>query len=133
MKFSEVTLPSNRKFGIFFFFVFMVVAVYFFWNDMVLESSIAAGVSCIFLLVTIVKDDLLLPLNKLWMRFGLFLNLIVSPIVLGAIFFLIFTPVGLAVRLFGRDELDLKRQDLETYWKFRDSAERNKESFKQQF
>ena len=133
MKFSEVTLPSNRKFGIFFFFVFMVVAVYFFWNDMVLESSIAAGVSCIFLLVTIVKDDLLFPLNKLWMRFGLFLNLIVSPIVLGAIFFLIFTPVGLAMRLFGRDELDLKRQDLETYWKFRDSAERNKESFKQQF
>ncbi len=133
MKFTEVKLPSNRKFGLLFSFVFMLAAAYLFWNDLVLGGSLAAGIGCIFLLVTIIKDDLLLPLNKLWMRLGFLLHLIVSPIVLGTIYFLIFTPTAFAMRLFGRDALGLKKQQLKTNWKPRDTSGQERVSFKQQF
>ena len=73
-------------------------------------------------LITFVNEHALLPLNKLWMKFGQLIGIIVSPIVLGIIFFGIFTPYSLLMRLFGRDELQLKLRKRKSYWKLRDQS-----------
>ena len=88
--------------------------------------------SLIFLFLTIVKDDILLPLNKLWMRFGFLIGMIVSPIILGIIFFGLFTPIALIMKLSGRDELKLKLKKKPNHWISRSELIKS-ESFKQQF
>ena len=132
MKFSDIELPSNRKFGFFFTFVFVVAAVYFFNSTNMIWAYIFTIASLIFLFVTLAKADILLPLNKLWMRFGLLLGMIVSPIVLGVIFFGLFTPIAFFMRLSGRDELRLKLSKKASYWISRSELLKS-ESFKQQF
>ena len=132
MKFSEIELPSNRKFGFFFTFVFAVAAAYFYYSANVSWAYVFSGAASIFLLVTLIKSDALLPLNKLWMRFGLLLGMIVSPIVLGIIFFGLFTPIAFFMRLSGRDELRLKLSKKASHWISR-SEPLKSESFKQQF
>lgn len=133
MGFSEVQFPSNRKFGFFVSFVVIVVAAYFWWKG-AMQLSIVLGVAgVVFALITILKDELLLPLNKLWMRLGLLLGMIVSPIVLGVMFFFLFTPISFLMRLFGRDELHLKKCASTSYWKLRETAGSNGDSFKYQF
>lgn len=132
MKFSEVKLPSNKKFGFFFTFVFAVTAAYFFYSENITQASAFIAAALIFLVVTLVKSDALLPLNKLWMRFGLFLGMIVSPIVLGIIFFGLFTPVATLMRLIGRDELRLKFTKKASHWITRSEPIKS-DSFKHQF
>ena len=132
MKFSEIKFPSNRKFGFFFTFVFVVVAAYFYYSDNVTWAYVFSAAAMIFLLVTLIKSDALLPLNKLWMRFGLLLGMIVSPIVLGIIFFGLFTPIAMLMRLRGRDELRLKFTRKASHWISR-SEQIKSESFKHQF
>ena len=132
MNFSDIKLPSNRKFGFFFTFVFVVAAAYFFNSTNMIWAYIFAITSLIFLTVTLAKADILLPLNKLWMRFGLLLGMIVSPIVLGVIFFGRFTPIAFFMRLSGRDELRLKLSKKASHWISRSELIKS-ESFKQQF
>ena len=132
MKFSEIELPSNRKFGFFFTFVFVVVAAYFFYSTKVMWAYAFTLASLIFLVITLVKSDALLPLNKLWMRFGLLLGMIVSPIVLGIIFFVLFTPIAILMRLSGRDELRLKFTQKVSHWISRNEPIKS-DSFKHQF
>ena len=132
MKFSEIELPSNRKFGFFFTFVFVMVAVYFHYSANVSWAYVFIAMAMIFLLVTLIKSDALLPLNKLWMRFGLLLGMIVSPIVLGVIFFGLFTPIAMLMRLSGRDELRLKYAQKASHWISRGEPIKS-ESFKHQF
>ena len=132
MKFSEIELPSNRKFGLFFTFVFAVVATYFYYSANVNWAYVFIAAALIFLLVTLIKSDVLLPLNKLWMRFGLLLGMIVSPIVLGIIFFGLFTPIAILMRLSGRDELRLKFTQKASHWISRGEPIKS-ESFKHQF
>ena len=108
INFSEVELPSSKKFGFFFTLVFALVAVYFYLNDSLTWGYYFSTAAVIFSIVTIVKADFLLPLNKLWMRFGILIGMIVSPIVLGVIFFGLFTPIAFLMRISGRDELRLK-------------------------
>jgi len=86
----------------------------------------------IFLLVTLLKSDVLLPLNKLWMRLGILLGMIVSPIVLGIIFFGLITPIAMLMRLSGRDELHLKFTQKTSHWISREEPVKS-ESFKYQF
>jgi hypothetical protein len=74
-----------------------------------------------------------LPLNKLWFGLGILLGKIISPIVLGIMFFILITPVALATRAFGRDELKLKKRNLNTYWVSRNPAGPAKDSFKNQY
>ena len=105
---AKIELPTNRKFGLFFTFVFLVVASYFFLRDSILISYIFFALAAVLLLITFINEHALLPLNKLWMRFGQLLGIIISPMILGIIFFGIFTPYSLLMRLFGRDELQLK-------------------------
>lgn len=85
MKLSEIEIPSNRKFGFFFTFVFAVAAAYFCKAENRNWAHALFVASSIFLLITLIKSDALLPLNKLWMRFGLLIGMIVSPIVLALI------------------------------------------------
>ena len=132
MKFSEIELPSNRKFGFFFTFVFAVAAAYFYYSANVSWAYMFSVAAMIFLLLTLIKSDALLPLNKLWMRFGLLLGMIVSPIVLGIIFFGLFTPIAILMRLSGRDELRLKFAQKASHWISRDELIKS-ESFKHQF
>jgi hypothetical protein len=133
MKKFDLELPSNRKFGYFFTFVFILFGVYFYVVESIILSSIFLAVSFLFIIVTIINSEILLPLNKLWMRLGLFIGLIVSPIVLGAIFFGIFTPLSLLMRACGRDELSLKIKVCKTYWKTRNDKHKEYVSFKNQF
>ena len=122
MDFSEIKLPSNKKFGFFFSLVFTFCAAYFYFNGAVTWVYYFSSAGAIFFVVTIVKADLLLPLNKLWIRFGLLLGMIVSPIVLGLIFFGIFTPTAFLMRLSGRDELRLKLNKKPSHWISRSEA-----------
>lgn len=132
MKLSEIELPSNRKFGFFFTLLFAATATYFF-NFVNMEwAYVFILLSLIFLVITLVKQDILLPMNKLWFRFGLLLGMIVSPIVLGMIFFGIFTPTATLMRLCGRDELKLKFKNKLSHWVIRRESIKS-ESFKNQF
>ena len=132
MKLSEVVLPSNRKFGIFFTIVFALFAVYFFLNGPMKFVYPFCVLAFSFILITAVKADILLPLNKLWMSFGLLLGMIVSPFVLGLIFFGLFTTIALLMRLYGRDELRLRFNNKKSNWISRREPVR-KDFFKNQF
>ena len=132
MNFSEIELPSNRKFGLFFTFVFAVAAAYFYYAENIVWTYAFVVASLIFLLITLIKSDALLPLNKLWMRFGLLFGMIVSKIVLGIIFFGLFMPIAVLMRLGGRDELSLQFSQKASHWKTR-SEQIEPESFKNQF
>lgn len=88
--------------------------------------------SVVLVIVTILNADSLLSLNLLWMRLGLLLGFITSPILLGVIFFGMFTPIAILMRLSGRDELRLKFENKKSHWISR-SIPNQFESFKLQF
>ena len=133
MNFSEIELPSNRKFGFFFSGVFVTTGAYFYLESNVVISYLFTALGLLFLMVTLVKADVLLPLNALWMRFGLLLAMVVSPIVLGVIFFGLFAPVGILMRVFGRDELSLKLNQKNSHWVHRNALSGQTSTFKNQF
>lgn len=132
MNISQVELPSNRKFGVFFTAIFLAASIYLRLKGIEGAFLGLAGLSAAFLIVTLIKPDLLRPLNALWMRLGLLLGMIVSPVVLGVIFFGMFTPLALFLKLIGRDELRLRPGRGPSYWVVRD-AEMQSGSFKDQF
>ena len=136
MKTSELQLPTNKKFGFFFAAVFLVATTYFYINNA--SSSVVSTLGVVglsFLVATLVNPDVLLPLNRLWMRFGLLLGMIISPIVMGIIFFGLFTPMSLTMRLFRRDELRLRFRNKKTHWILRDFPDGDElsDSFKRQY
>ena len=132
MNFSEIQLPSNKKFGFLFVFIFGITATYFFSSSNMIFGYVFMSASLGFLFIILIKDELLLPLNRLWMKFGLILGMIISPIILGIIYFGIFTPIAILMRVFGRDELRLRLKKRKTHWVIRkNTLERN--SFKNQF
>ena len=112
---DEVKIGSNRSFGIVFFIVFLIIAIYPFLNqgELRLWSLI---VSIIFLILGLLNSKLLLPLNKIWFRFGILLGKIVSPLVMGIIFFFVVTPIGILMRILKKDLLNLKFNKKTTYW-----------------
>ena len=128
----KTDLPSNRKFGLFFTAVFLAASVYFYIQANAIFVFTFGGLAIIFLLVTIVRAEVLLPLNKLWMGLGHLIGMFVSPLVLGFIFFGIFTPIGFIMRLFGRDELRLQFKEKRSYWIKRE-IDQEFHSFKNQF
>ena len=112
---EKIKISSNRSFGIVFFIVFLLISLYplINQNEIRLWSLV---ISLIFLVLGINNSKFLTPLNKLWFRFGLLLGKIVSPIIMGVIFFLVVTPIGLLMRLLKKDLLDLKFNNEKTYW-----------------
>ncbi len=129
----DVKLPSNRKLGLFFSFLFSLLGAYFFISQALTASYFSFFLSISFLLIAALRAEALMPLNKLWMKIGLTLGMIVNPLVLGVIFFLLITPLGLALRLFGRDELCLKISEKSTFWKVRSKNHGAQHFFHRQF
>ena len=112
---DEIKLGSNRSFGIVFFVVFLLIATYPMLNhgDIRLWSLL---LSFIFLILGLVNSKILTPLNKLWFKFGIFLGKIISPLIMGLIFFVVVTPIGLIMRLLKKDILALKYSEQKSYW-----------------
>ena len=113
---DEIKLGSNRSFGIVFFIVFVLIAIYPLINqgEVRIWSLI---ISFLFLFLGLLNSKILTPLNKLWFKFGILLGKIISPIIMGVIFFLVVTPIGFLMRLFGKDVLNLKLNNKKSsYW-----------------
>ena len=112
---EDIKISSNRSFGIVFFIVFLIVAIYPLINnaDLRIWSLI---ISIIFLILGLINSKFLTPLNKLWFKFGLLLGRLISPIIMGIIFFFVVTPIGLILRTFGKDVLNLKKNNSKSYW-----------------
>ena len=127
-------LPSNKKFGLLFTGIFLALALYGYARHgftMTVISFLLIGL--LFLAVSVLAPTRLTPLNKAWFLLGKALGMVVSPIVLGIIFFGLLTPVALVSRLIGRDELRLRRPKSETYWIGLMDSNSDPESFKNQF
>ena len=112
---DEIKLGSNRSFGIVFFIVFLLIALY----PLISSGEIRIWsliVSFTFLILGLINSKILNPLNKLWFKFGLFLGKVISPIIMGVIFFLVVTPIGLIMKTLRKDLLNLKYNKNTTYW-----------------
>ena len=112
---KNMNIPSNRNFGIVFFIVFFLISLYPLLNNETIRFW-ALIISLIFLFLGILNSQILNPLNKLWFKFGIFLGKIISPLIMGIIFFLVVTPIGLLMKLLRKDLLSLKFTDKKTYW-----------------
>ena len=132
MNFKELQLPSNKKFGRFFSTVFLLLTIYFYFADYVTFLVVSITLFLLTAIITLIKPSLLSPFNRFWMSIGFIIGRVVSPIVLGIIFFLVFSPIAIIMRLFGRDELNLKSKNVDTFWKNR-TDKIKPESFKNQF
>ena len=112
---KKIKISSNKSFGIVFFTFFLIIALWPLINDGNIRIW-SLAVSIIFLILGIANSKILTPLNNLWFKFGLFLGKIVSPIVMGIIFFFVVTPTGIIMRLIRKDLLNLKKNNSNTYW-----------------
>ena len=127
---SKIKISSNRSFGLVFFVVFLIIAL---WplksgEEFRLWSLV---LSIIFFILGVLNSKLLTPLNRLWFKFGIFLGSIVSPIVMGMVYFIVVTPTGVFMRLLGKDLLKTSKEKYtSTYW-----MKRNKQqsSMRKQF
>ena len=115
MDHKNIKIGTNRSFGIVFFLVFLLISMYPILNDGNIRIW-SLAIAIIFLLLGIANSKLLSPLNKLWFKFGLLLGQIVSPLVMGLIFFVVVTPIGIIMRLSNKDLLNLKYNKNKTYW-----------------
>ncbi len=129
MKKNNIEISSNRSFGVVFFVVFSIIAFY----PLINENEIrlwSLVIALTFLVLGILNSKLLLPLNKIWFKFGIFLGKIISPLVMGAIFFFVVTPIGIFMRIIKKDLLNLKYNNDNSYWIKKDDQ---KSKMKNQF
>ena len=122
MKTTASLLPSDRKFGWTFAGLFTIIAIF---------QPLALAIAALFAAVTLLRAELLAPLKRAWMKLGELLHHVVSPIVLGLIFFGVFAPVGIVMRWFGRDAMCRSWDEAApTYWVRREPAGPADDSFK---
>ncbi len=113
---SNINMGSNRSFGLVFFVVFLILG---FWP---VKSGgeiniLLILISFIFLFLAITKSKFLTPLNKLWFKFGIKLGAIMAPIVMSVVFFLVVTPIGIIMKIIGKDLINKKiNKDTKSYW-----------------
>jgi len=112
---NKIKISSNRSFGIVFFIFFLILSLWPLINEGNIRFSFIV-ISVIFLILGIINSKILTPLNHLWFKFGLFLGKIVSPIVMGVVFFFVVTPIGILMRLIGKDILSIKKNNYKSYW-----------------
>ena len=107
---------SNRSFGLLFFVVFFIVGLWPLINSDPIRIW-ALSLSLVFLILGVINSKLLNPLNFYWIRFGEILGKVIAPIIMLIVFFIILTPIGIILRLFGKDLLRLKKNKfLTSYW-----------------
>ena len=112
---DEIKITSNKSFGIVFFIVFLLIAIYPLINgDIVRYWSLI--ISLIFLILSFLNSNLLTPLNKIWIKIGNQLGKIISKFLIGFLFFCVVTPIGLIIRIFEKDLLNLKFNNDKSYW-----------------
>ncbi len=126
---DNIKIGSNRSFGIVFFIVFLIIGLYPLIKDGDLRWW-SLIISVIFLFLGLINSNVLTPLNKIWFKFGILLGKIISPIVMGIVFFIFVTPTGIIMRLLRKDLIGLKKNNEKTYWIKKNS---NMFSMKKQF
>lgn len=124
---------QSKHFGLLFSTIFFILAVYLIFKKSIFLGQFLLILSGTFFLVSITIPRYLNRITKLWLRFGDILGRVVSPITLGLIFFILIAPIGMLTRLFGRDELLLKRVNKRSYWLMRDKYNDKFNSFERQF
>ena len=112
---KDIKISTNKSFGVVFFVVFFLISVYPLLNAENIRFW-SLIVAIIFLTLGLLNSKILTPLNKIWFKFGLLLGSIVSPIVMGIIFFFVVTPISLIMRILGKDILNLKWNNANSYW-----------------
>ena len=113
---SKIKMNSNRNFGLVFFIIFLILGLWPITNAEEIRIWLVL-LAFIFLILGIMESKFLSPLNRLWFKFGMMLGAIVAPIVMGAIFFLVVTPIGIVMSIIGKDLLNKKHdKKKETYW-----------------
>ena len=122
-------IGSNRSFGIVFCIFFLIVSIWPLIDGETLRIW-SLVISLAFLFLGLLNSKILSPLNLLWMKFGVLLGKVISPMVLGLIYFFVITPIGLLMRLIGKDLLKKNFSNNKSYW-----IKRNKKigSMKKQF
>ena len=112
---DDIKIGSNRSFGIVFFVVFLIIAFYPLINDENIRYW-SLFISLVFLILGLFNSNILTPLNKIWFKFGILLGKVISPIIMGTIFFFVVTPIGLLMKIFKKDLLNLKFNNNKSYW-----------------
>ena len=113
---SKIKVSSNRSFGLVFFVVFLIIGLWPLLDGGQFKIW-SLFFSLFFLVLGLLNSKLLTPLNLLWTKFGILLGNVFAPIVMSFIFFLIVTPIGLLVRIMGRDLLRTKyNKSGKSYW-----------------
>ncbi|MDA9210264.1 SxtJ family membrane protein [bacterium] len=121
---KNIQLSSNKLFGVVFGVIFLIISL---WplkssGDIIIWSLI---ISLIFFILGLLNSEILTPLHYLWLKFGFFLSKIVSPVIMFIIFFGLVSPIGIFMRLIGKDLLNLKKKPLDSYWINRKPAKQN--------
>ena len=120
---------SNRSFGIIFFIVFLLISVWPIMDGQELRVW-SLIISLIFLILGILNSKILTPFNLAWIKLGEILGRFIAPVVMAVIYFLIVTPIGLLMRIIGKDLLNIKFSQNSSYWIKR---EKNLGPMKRQF
>lgn len=125
---------SDRSFGLTFAVVFALAAAYCAYGGWILGTVSFAVASLLIGVVALTRARLLAPANRVWTGFGLLLHKIVNPLIMGFMFYVVFTPMGTVMRLFGFDPLGRKRRGaIDSYWTSRDPAAAERTDMTQQF
>lgn len=129
---TEVQMGSERSFGLVFAIVFAVIALWPLPGGGEIRAW-AMALSGAFVLAAMAAPRVLKPLNVLWFKFGMLLHHVVTPLVMGLLFFVTVTPIGLLMRATGKDPMRLKRGQTDSYWIVRDPPGPAGDSMKNQF
>ena len=121
---KKIKVSSNKSFGIVFSIFFLFISIFLFLNEYPTYYW-SLFVSIIFLVLGLMNSKILSPLNLLWFKFGILLGKIVSPVVMGIIFFVVVTPISILLKIFGKDVLNLKFNNNKTYWIVKDGPKSN--------
>lgn len=105
---------DNITFGVLFFILFLIIGIYPLKSGGVIRIW-SVVLSLLFLIITIIRPNLFTFLNRLWIQFGILLGKIISPVVMGLVFFFVVTPIGILVRILKKDVMGLKR-GASSYW-----------------
>ena len=124
MQNKDIKLGSNRSFGIVFFIVFFIISIYPLINDNPIRLW-SLILSLIFLILGLINSKILTPLNIIWMKFGMYLGILISPIVMGIVFFLVVTPIGIIMKILRKDLLNLRMNKENSYWIEKDKIKSN--------
>ena len=115
MKNSKIKIGSNKSFGIVFFTVFLIIAIWPLLNGYEIRYW-SLIISIVFLILGILNSKILTPLNKIWFKIGILLGNVISPIIMSIIFFLVVTPTSFIMKILGKDLLNLKKNTKNSYW-----------------